>query len=241
MVVNGTSSNITLVEALNGNDFYCPQAFVAQHISFTHHYGMTTGVQEARGWETIALPFGVQTITHASKGTIVPFEAWNGTSTAKPFWLYEMTGNGFVKASEIKAYTPYIISMPNNSQYTDEWLLNGNVTFEASGVYIDVTDHLHTTRQGYRTFVPCFSNRSSYEGLYALNVNNDYSQNNTGVIEGSRFVLNMRQVHPFEAYMTTENNARAFIPIFEDGLATTVRGVFVFVTSMHYSLKNFFS
>ena len=222
IVVNGTAPSITLTEAVSGNNFYCPQAFVAQHISYTHYYGMTTGVKEARGWETIALPFDVQTISHAEKGAMIPFAGWSSAKTDKPFWLYEMTGNGFVKASEIKAYTPYIISMPNNAQYTDEWLLNGSVTFEAHGVYIDTSENLHKAQFKDRTFVPCFSTKSSIEGLYALNVNNDYSQNNTGMPEGSRFVLNMRPIHPFEAFMTTENNARAFIPIFEDGLPTDI-------------------
>ena len=222
IVVKGTAPSITLTEAVSGNNFYCPQAFVAQHISYTHYYGMTTGVNEARGWETIALPFDVQTISHAEKGVMIPFAGWSSEKAEKPFWLYEMTGNGFVKASEIKAYTPYIISMPNNTQYTDEWLLNGSVTFEAHGVYIDTSENLHKAQFKDRTFVPCFSTKSSIEGLYALNVNNDYSQNNTGMPEGSRFVLNMRPIHPFEAFMTTENNARAFIPIFEDGLPTDI-------------------
>ena len=69
VVVNGTASNIVLAEAKSGNNFYCPQTFVAQKISFTHNYQMQTGIGESRGWETIALPFDVQTITHATKGT----------------------------------------------------------------------------------------------------------------------------------------------------------------------------
>ena len=77
VVVNGTASNIILKEAKSGNNFYCPQSFVAQKISYTHNYKMQTGIGEARGWETIALPFDVQTITHATKGTIKPFANWS--------------------------------------------------------------------------------------------------------------------------------------------------------------------
>ena len=123
VVVNGTASNIVLAEAQSGNNFYCPQAFVAQKISYTHNYQMQTGLGESKGWETIALPFDVQAITHETKGTIVPFAQWNNESNKKPFWLMELTGTGFVEAGSIKAYTPYIISMPNNPQYDSQWIL----------------------------------------------------------------------------------------------------------------------
>ena len=225
VIVNGLASNITLYDASNGNNFCCPKAFLAHHISYTHHYGMITGINEAKGWETIALPFDVQTITHASKGKIVPFATWQETNSEKPFWLYEMTGTGFVKANSIKAQIPYIISMPNNSEYYSEWLLNGNVTFAASEVYVYVTDELQSITSNGKSFYPCFTNKSSTEGLYALNVNNDYAQNNSGTAEGSRFVLNMRQIHPFEAYMTTEYASRTFIPIFEESTPTDIPGI----------------
>ena len=225
VIVNGVASSITLYDASNGNNFYCPKAFLAHHISYTHHYGMITGINEAKGWETIALPFDVQTITHASKGKIVPFATWQETNSEKPFWLYEMTGTGFVKANSIKAQIPYIISMPNNSEYYSEWLLNGNVTFAASEVYVYVTDELQSITSNGKSFYPCFTNKSSTEGLYALNVNNDYAQNNSGTAEGSRFVLNMRQIHPFEAYMTTEYASRTFIPIFEESTPTDIPGI----------------
>ena len=68
-----------------------------------------------------------------------------------------------------------------------------------------------------RTFIPCYVEKGAAEGFYALNVNNDYETNNSGMTDGSRFVLNMRAVHPFEAYMTTSSNAPEWsIGIFED-------------------------
>lgn len=216
VVVNGIADHITLVDAANGNSFCCPQAFTAQKISYTHYYSMTTGIGESRGWETIALPFDVHTVTHESKGTIVPFANWKRGDAEKPFWLYELTGSGFVAASSIKAYTPYIISMPNNPQYDAQWRLNGRVTFTASSVTIGVTENVHTATYTDRTFTPCFTDRAANEGLYALNVINDYSQERGGSPEGSRFVLNLRNIHPFEAYMTTTSNARAYIDVFED-------------------------
>ncbi len=216
VVVNGTASNIVLKEASSGNNFYCPQAFTAQQISYTHNYQMQTGIGDSRGWETIALPFDVQTITHATKGTIKPFANWKSGDTAKPFWLMELTGTGFVETGNIKAYTPYIISMPNNPQYDNQWLLNGKVTFAASGVTVGKTDQLQEVTYKDRTFVPNYVEKGTAGGFYALNVSNDYETNNSGMTDGSRFVLNMRAVHPFEAYMTTASNAAPYIDVFDD-------------------------
>ena len=222
VVVNGTAANITLVEAVDGNDFYCPQSFTAQKISYSHSYGMQTGIRESRGWETIALPFDVQTVTHSTKGTIVPFANWKNGDTSKPFWLYELTGTGFVEAGSIKAYTPYIISMPNNPQYDSQWLLSGVVTFAASNVTVGMTDNVQTSQYQERTFVPNFQNQEANQGLYALNVVNDYCANNSGMTEGSKFVLNMRRIHPFEAYMMTASNIRYAIGVFDD-MTTGIR------------------
>ena len=224
VIVNGTASNITLVDDASGNSFYCPQAFTAQKISYTHTYSMTTGVGETKGWETIALPFDVQTVTHISKGTIVPFAKWKQGDIEKPFWLYELTGDGFKPAESINAYTPYIISMPNNPQYDTQWLLNGEVTFMANSVTIGGTKDVKTASYMDRIFTPCFTDKAGNEGLYALNALNDYSRSNGGSPEGSRFILNLRNIHPFEAYMTTVSGARFAIDIFED-MTTTIETI----------------
>ena len=216
VVVNGSATSITLVDANSGNSFFCPQAFTVQKISYTHHYGMITGIGESRGWETIALPFDVQTVTHAVKGTCRPFANWKSGDDARPFWLYELTGSGFAEATGIEAYTPYVISMPNHPRYEDEWILRGNVTFAATNTVVKKTEDVKTVTYGDRTFVPCFADMAADAGFYALNVNNDLSTNTNGMTEGSRFVLNMRKIHPFEAYMiSTSNASRWYFDIFE--------------------------
>jgi len=225
IIVNGIADNVTLVEASSGNGFYCPQAFTARQISYSHNYQMQTGINESKGWETLALPFDVQSITHLEKGTIVPFAGWQKGDTARPFWLYELTGNGFVETSSIKAYTPYIISMPNHPQYYEQWLLKGHVTFAASNVTINVTENLQTASYGDRTFIPCFTDKDSNEGLYSLNVNNEYAANNSGMTEGSKFVLNMRKIHPFEAYMMTTSNAPQYAFGIFEGMPTSIQTI----------------
>ena len=75
-----------------------------------------------------------------------------------------------------------------------------------------------------RIFTPCFTDKAGNKGLYALNALNDYSRSNGGSPEGSRFILNLRSIHPFEAYMTTVSGARFAIDIFED-MTTTIETI----------------
>ena len=224
VVVNGTAASITLIDAAEGNDFYCPKEFTARLISYSHQYGMTTGIQESRGWETIALPFDVEQITHSSKGTLVPFMNWNSSGVTKPFWLYEYGAGGFRQATAIRANTPYIISMPNNDQYLAEYRVNGTVTFSAENVKVQKTEDIQVAINGDYTFVPNFMKQDASSICYALNVNNSIVTNNSSTA-GSMFVRNSRAVHPFEAYMTTQtSNAKPYISVFED-VPTGIRDV----------------
>jgi len=222
VVVNGIASSITLTDAESGNNFYCPQEFTAQHISYSHNYKMTTGIGIAKGWETIALPFDVQTVMHEEKGEIVPFAKWQSGDSTKPFWLMQLENSGWKAADGIKANTPYIISMPNNSVYKDEFLLNGKITFSSENVTIRKTENMQTASYKGRTFVPTYSEEAMGSGFYVLNVSNDYETNVSGVDDGSHFVLNLRRVHPFEAYMITSTNGTRAIDIsdgMDDGIA----------------------
>ena len=224
IVANGRARKIVLTDAASGNDFNCPVAFTAEEISYTHRYSMTTGIGECRGWETIALPFDVKQFTHESKGALVPFKAYYRGSPNKPFWLYELSASGFVEAESIEAYTPYIISMPNNDHYDTAYHLSGRVTFAATNAKVGVTE-LKRPKSGDKTFVPNFSMQAATENIFPLNVNNDFFNNNEYYAEGSHFVKGSRHVLPFEAYMTTSTaNAKGIIPIFET-LPTAIREI----------------
>lgn len=224
VVVNDVAASITLTDATEGNDFYCPQEFTAQRITYSHYYGMTTGIHESRGWETIALPFDVEQITHSSKGTLVPFMNWNSSGVTKPFWLYEYGAGGFRQATAIRANTPYIISMPNNDQYLAEYRVNGTVTFSAENVKVQKTEDIQMAINGDYTFVPNFMKQDASSICYALNVNNSIVTNNSSTA-GSMFVRNSRAVYPFEAYMTTQtSNAKPYIAVFED-VPTGIRDI----------------
>ena len=189
VIVNNTANSITLIDAASGNNFYCPRNFTAQYISYIHNYGMTTGINEARGWESIALPFDVKSITHSYKGSLVPFAKWSSQTDTKPFWLYELGSSGFVAASEIKANKPYIISMPNNSQYDDRYNVDGVVTFTATNATVKSSDNLQNGVFGEKTFIPNFVNGPSRSNIYVLNVVNSYSTHS-----GALCLLHCRQI-----------------------------------------------
>ena len=215
VIVNNTASKIVLSDAVSGNDFYCPKEFTAKSISYTHNYLMMTGIGESRGWETIVLPFDVQKITHSSKGEIIPFANWNSGDSKKPFWLMTFGTDGWTNASSIKANTPYIISMPNHTDYKTEFRLNGNITFSAANVTVKKSDNILTGSYDGKTFIPSYANINN-DSYYALNVNSDYVTYYGEYSEGSRFILGLRAVRPFEAYMMSSSSAARSIAISGD-------------------------
>lgn len=210
VIANGSASSIVLTDE-EGGSYYCPQSFTAQSISYTHTYTQTTGINECRGWETIALPFDVQNIKHEQLGRIAPFAA--NDATVRSFWLGELSESGFRKAAEIKAYTPYIISMPNNEVYGNSYILAGKVTFEAINVTVPVTD-IKTASKGNHVFTPCFDVVEASSSVYAINKND----NSTNFVEGSVFMPSYRNVKPFEAYISVPSSGVAprYIQIRDD-------------------------
>ena len=209
VVVNGTASSIQLSD--DGGQFYCPQAFKANSITYTHNYSMETG-GNGKGWETIALPFDVQRIVHSTRGEIVPFAGYSSGSNQKTFWLASLSASGFKRASSIQAYEPYIIAMPNNSKYINDYNLAGDVTFSADNVQVAKTP----TFGGL--FLPAFSTVPQSSSVYVLNVNNRYVRYSGSYDPGSRFISNLRDVRPFEAYINDSSTRGVFEISFDDGM-----------------------
>lgn len=182
------------VLVLNGNyPFYCPIEFTAESVSYQRTFSQSTGVGTAAGWETIALPFDVQTYTHSAKGDIAPF----GVEAKHNFWLAELEGDAFAKSTSLRANVPYIIAMPNNTQYGNN-SVNGTVTFSANNAKILVTDEEIVAEGKNLNFVPNYEVVAPQEDVYALNVGAKYGNNNAGSV----FVPNKYSVKPFSAYVT---------------------------------------
>ena len=190
VVINGFAKNIRLSEV---GDFYCPQAFTAEAISYTREFKQQTQIGVSRGWETIALPFTVQTITHEQRGVIAPF---GNTASNTHFWLRRLTSNGLQAVPTIEANTAYLISMPNSEEYIADYNLPGRVTFSAENATVPMTEIVKDESADY-VMTPCFTNAAAKQGIYVLNV----GEQRSGYPEGSIFESNYRAVLPFQAYV----------------------------------------
>jgi len=214
VVINGLAREIVLTDVQDGNnDWYAPQAFVAERISYTRNFAQSTTKGTSRGWESIALPFDVQTIQHESKGMIAPF---NNSASNKHFWLRRLTENGLQAATSIDANTPYIISMPNSEEYTADYNLNGRVTFSAQNIDVPATTtKVLALADSSIVMVPAMQRQSRSSAVWALNVGEVRGQ----YFEGSVFERDYRTVRPFEAYTVhrQENGQPAprYVPIQE--------------------------
>jgi len=214
VVINGMAREIVLTDVTDGNnDWYAPQAFVAERISYTRNFAQSTTKGTSRGWESIALPFDVQTIQHESKGVIAPF---NNSASNKHFWLRRLTENGLQPVTGIEANTPYVISMPNSEEYTDDYNLNGRVTFSAQNASVPATvTNTLALADSSIVMVPAMQRKERSSAVWALNVGEVRGQ----YFEGSVFERDYRTVRPFEAYTVhrQENGQPAprYVPIQE--------------------------
>lgn len=210
------ADNITLVEADNDNDFYCPLAFIAKHISYEHNYSMISGHKTCQGWETLVLPFDVSMMVSPKGTELVPYTSWEHGSNLRPYWLYELTTEGWKAANGIKANTPYIISMPNNEAYESSYNITGDIQFVGYNVQVVASDKITNGQYGNKRLVANYRNQKANNGIYALNVNNRWNNNTDTSVEGSAFIRGLRQVRPFEAYMALEggNAGIRAIPVF---------------------------
>ena len=218
VIVNGVADDIILADAIGGNDFHCPKAFTAAAITYSHWYGMTSGIGECRGWETLALPFDVQAISYGS-AKLVPFSVWDGGKSSKPFWLYRLLeGQGFIPDASVRKNVPYIISMPNNEAYDASYNISGVVTFSGYNTTVEATTAMTGPTHNGKTFVPTYSDLESGDIVYALNVNNQLGNHAGAFAEGSVFTSSpSRTVHPFEAYMQVKDSqAKTYFSLFDD-------------------------
>lgn len=184
--------------------FYCPRAFEAETVSYQRSFTQATGYGDAAGWETIVLPFDVQSFTHHIKGEIAPF----GGDAKHHFWLSELTGEGFSAATALRANTPYLIAMPNNTEYGTN-TLNGNVTFSATQATIYPTIEPSEAEGADFKFVPTYETLEPTAEIYALNVKNKFEANKVTYKAGSVFVPNKYTVSPFSAYVVPTAGQKA--------------------------------
>ncbi|MEG1584251.1 MAG: leucine-rich repeat protein, partial [Anaerovorax sp.] len=143
IISNDQTSFVKLIDKKN---YALNEKLSLASCSFTKVFSKETKKNESKGWETLILPFKPTEIRGFNKRKaevfLVPFGSDRTPFEDKGlrvlnFWLHELTPEGFkaVKFEDMKAYTPYIISMPNNSDdYGDTYNIEGPVEFIANAV-----------------------------------------------------------------------------------------------------------
>ncbi|MCR5819887.1 MAG: leucine-rich repeat domain-containing protein [Bacteroidaceae bacterium] len=202
-----------------------PQAFTAKHVSITKEFAKETIIGQTSGWETIVVPFDVDSITTGDGQLIAPFGS--EAATDLHFWLAEMDENaGFRSASQIRANIPYIISMPNSENYIERFRISGGITFHGTDVEVQPTANAISNAGPSFALVPTYQGVEAADSVFVLN---DEVIVLGGEVwpAGSVFVRSSRAARPFEAYTYANEanggNVKGYIPL--DEISTGIRSI----------------
>ncbi|MDE6480057.1 MAG: chitobiase/beta-hexosaminidase C-terminal domain-containing protein [Muribaculaceae bacterium] len=228
------AENVTLCHGL---PFYAPKEFTANKISFTRSFNKETQIGGfGSGWETMVVPFDVQSIESAGR-TLKPFGEENIDMGVYPFWLFSAGETKWKKDNSVIANTPYLIAMPNNPQYADEFVVKGDVIFKSINASVSVTpteeDMKHAFGVG-RYVVGNYTRVSVDEGKLAINEFATTYQNQD-YMPGGIFISNERDVAPFECYV--ESQGAKGIPVFDSSAVDELIGDYgTYIWSESYSI-----
>ena len=201
VVGEGSEAESASIILTDGYPVRIPTGFYAQRISYQRQFSKPTFLNQSAGWETIVLPFDVQSITVQDGRSIVPFGS-DKTADAY-FWLATVDNEGFKQAATLNANEPYIISMPNNEAYTYGNIL-GYVTFASEAIEVKPTLEAEPVEKNY-IFTPVYE--EDVEDITSIYVINDevYQSYNAGSV----FVRGLRKPRPFEGYITLSSPSGA--------------------------------
>ena len=182
--------------------FLVPYSFTARHIRYQKDFSQKTTIGSASGWETIVLPFDVQTVSHSSKGRLTPFGI---SGSDHHFWLGRFKDYEFTYTDAIKANIPYVIAFPNSNEYRDDDCLNGVITFSADNATVESTLDVPPVKGTTFNFVPVYKKVYKGTSRYMLN---GYDES-TKTLPGSEFLPNVMSVRTFGAYMQLNGRTAA--------------------------------
>lgn len=208
----------SLIVNLNG-PFLTPYDIQVGHVNYAKDFSQETILGTTAGWETLVVPFDVQSITHEEAGKLTPFGV---EGSDKHFWLGAYNGNTFEKAQQVKANVPYIISFPNSTDYKEADRMKGTMTFSADNTIVHATTNVPAVTGSSFDFVPVYKKVYKSGSHYMLNT---YDHSSTDKPCGSTFLPNSMSLRTFGAYMRPHGQANAprFIPIrFDDEVEAPV-------------------
>ncbi len=216
IVADGICENLVLTP---GYPFTPLVQFTAEHSEITKEFTQLTPTGGCAGWETLAIPFQPTEITSADGRQLVPFGAFTDIYTQCPFWLYEADATGeWREASAIRQTIPYLVSMPDNDSYDEQYRIHGDVKFstdDATVIAPATTAPYITTWASGREFRSLWLPLDDAEAADAmgLNVGIDDLRNNDGefLAPGSAFHVDVLP-RPLEAYVT-RIDGRRYMPV----------------------------
>ncbi len=182
---------------LDGNDFYCPMAFTAGHVAYTRTF--TSGYDgKGSGWDTVILPFDVETVTIGDGQQIDWFRS--PQDKGKDFWVMTFGGGKgteltFSHAQQIEANRPYLIAVPGTA-YGARSLQGCSVTFAADHAVVQETALTADDAGGY-SFVGSYGQ----DGQSVLVGQEAQAQWWLLNEEGSRFKGVLRRAAPFRVLL----------------------------------------
>ncbi len=182
--------------------------------AFSNGEDSTANYENSRGWQTICLPYDVESITSVKDGsTITLLPVTDGSfddgvddtdeANAHPFWLYAIDEDGDLSpATEIKANVPYLMLVPNDEEYYEAFYnIPGDITFTGSA--IAATDLQEQAGSEYN-LTGYFGGAS--DSLPAADGKTYYALNK----EGSEFVQDSIQaIASFQAFATVDQDPQS--------------------------------
>ena len=223
VILNGVAQSTITIQENTDSEFRILKEFTAPEVVYTRYFGDTTTPGGSSGWQTIVLPFTPDSISHESKGLIAPFGS--DVTGVKPFWLRELTSDGFKDVTTITADKAYIIAMPNHSDYLNEYCLNGTITFKGKNVTLAVTpDELEGSVGPDFEFHPTYSKVKKTLRVYALQ--SQWGTYNDMWYNKNFFIRSSSDIYPFNAYVTALGGGRSSRTEFDlDTRSSATRGV----------------
>lgn len=213
--------------------FRCPRAFTADKIYYVRDFSNNafgywnppqTGTGKASRWQSISLPFTPTSIMAKVGETytkpLAPFDA--ATDGQYPFWLRELTTDGFKDVATMEKNKAYIIAMPYNDNYLPDYNINTEVQFMAENVTVEVTPELIPSVGATFSLRPNYAShgkRADYLTLSRSGVTIDNVDYPAGGIFNSD-----HDIEPFEAYVISNSGStRSFIPLGSDAATRSSR------------------
>ncbi len=112
VITEGHATNIVLED---GYDFFTPQTFTADNISYTRQFAVGRNISDNTGWSTIVLPFAPTAVHNQTDGNAIDWFR-SSTDSGKQFWLCSFAEEDgdvayFRYAPEMQANVPYLIAV----------------------------------------------------------------------------------------------------------------------------------